>query len=142
MGVAPELQQVVDMLRDQLSELHAELVCNHLVVWTAGNIAARVPGHDLMVIKPSGVPYDELTPDAMVVCDLNGKVVEGERAPSSDSAAAAYIFRTMPHVGRRAHSLDLCHGVGCARRGDPVCPHDDGRRVRGRDPDRALRPHW
>lgn len=76
MGVAPELQQVVDMLRDQLSELHAELVCNHLVVWTAGNIAARVPGHDLMVIKPSGVPYDELTPDAMVVCDLNGKVVE------------------------------------------------------------------
>lgn len=51
MGVAPELQQVVDMLRDQLSELHAELVCNHLVVWTAGNIAARVPGHDLMVIK-------------------------------------------------------------------------------------------
>ena len=119
MGVAPELQQVVDMLRDQLSELHAELVCNHLVVWTAGNIAARVPGHDLMVIKPSGVPYDELTPDAMVVCDLNGKVVEGERAPSSDSAAAAYIFRTMPHVGGVVHTHST-YATAWAARGEAI----------------------
>ena len=57
-------------LRREVAELHAELTRNGLVVWTAGNVSARVPGHDLMVIKPSGVSYDELTPEAMVVTDL------------------------------------------------------------------------
>jgi len=63
-------------LRQAVCALHAELVRNGLVAWTSGNVSARVPGAaELMVIKPSGVSYDDLTPESMVVCDLDGKPV-------------------------------------------------------------------
>jgi len=65
-------------LRRTVAELHRELTRYELVIWTAGNVSARVPGRDLMVIKPSGVSYDELTPEAMVVTDLHGNLVDGE----------------------------------------------------------------
>ena len=104
-------------LRAQVSALHAELVRYGLVVWTAGNISARVPGHDLLVIKPSGVLYDELTPESMIVCDLNGTVIDGNLAPSSDTAAHAYVYRHMPHVGGvvHTHSTYAC-ASGCELR--------------------------
>ncbi len=91
-------------LREQVAALHAELVRYGLVVWTAGNVSARVPGHDLLVIKPSGIGYDELTPDAMVVCDLDGALVDGELSPSSDTAAHAYVYRHRPDVGGVVHT--------------------------------------
>ncbi|GAA3314623.1 L-ribulose-5-phosphate 4-epimerase [Nonomuraea dietziae] len=91
-------------MREIVCELHAELVRNNLVAWTAGNVSGRVPGEDLFVIKPSGVSYDELTPAAMVVCDLDGNLVEGEHAPSSDTAAHAYVYRHMPEVGGVVHT--------------------------------------
>ena len=73
-----------------------------LVVWTAGNVSARVPGADLFVIKPSGVGFDELTAESMVLCDLDGVPVAGavgsERSPSSDTAA-----RAMGRVNRGVH---------------------------------------
>src|SRR5580692_11416052 len=84
--------------------LHAELVRNHLVTWTSGNVSARVPGQDLMVIKPSGVAYDDLTPSAMVVCDLDGAQVSEGLSPSSDTASHAYIYRSMPTVGGVVHT--------------------------------------
>src|SRR6476659_4147114 len=96
--------QVVDELRRQVAELHRELVRYQLVVWTAGNVSARVPGEDLLVIKPSGVSYDELSADAMVVCDLDGALVEGDHEPSSDTAAHAYVYRHMPEVGGVVHT--------------------------------------
>ena len=80
---------------EDLCALHAELPRNGLVVWTSGNVSARVPGQDLLVIKPSGVAYDDLTPENMVVCDLDGRVVEGEHAPSSDTEAQAYVYRVL-----------------------------------------------
>ncbi|MGH3263325.1 MAG: class II aldolase/adducin family protein, partial [Trebonia sp.] len=83
-------------LRERVSALHAELVRYGLVVWTSGNVSGRVPGHELMVIKPSGVSYDELTPESMIVCDLDGNVVEGDLSPSSDTAAHAYVYLHMP----------------------------------------------
>jgi L-ribulose-5-phosphate 4-epimerase len=91
-------------IRAQLCDLHAELLAAGLVVWTAGNISARVPGTELMVIKPSGVSYPELTPDSMVVCDLNGRVVFGALSPSSDTAAHAYVYRHLPEVGGVVHT--------------------------------------
>ncbi len=106
-------------LREQVAVLHAELVRYGLVVWTAGNVSARVPGHDLLVIKPSGVDYDELTPDAMIVCDLDGTVVEGDLAPSSDTAAHAYVYRHMPHVGGVVHTHSS-YACAWAARGEPV----------------------
>ena len=85
------LAATIAEIRRQVADLHAELPRNDLVVWTAGNVSARVPGADLLVIKPSGVRYDEITPDNMVVTDLEGKLVEGELSPSSDTAAHAYV---------------------------------------------------
>src|SRR5215207_9225634 len=69
------LLETIDRIRREVCELHAELTRYQLVVWTAGNVSARVPGYDLMVIKPSGVSYDDLTPEQMVVTDLYGEPV-------------------------------------------------------------------
>jgi L-ribulose-5-phosphate 4-epimerase len=109
----------VQAVREQVSALHAELVRYGLVVWTAGNVSGRVPGRDLMVIKPSGVSYEELTPDAMIVCDLEGNVVEGDLAPSSDTAAHAYVYRQMPDVGGVVHTHST-YACAWAARGEPV----------------------
>ncbi|MFI5706581.1 L-ribulose-5-phosphate 4-epimerase [Kribbella sp. NPDC051620] len=91
-------------LRATVSALHAELVRYGLVAWTAGNISGRVPGEDLFVIKPSGISYDDLTPDSVVVCDLDGNLVDGELSPSSDTAAHAYVYRARPDVGGVVHT--------------------------------------
>jgi len=89
------------------------------VIWTAGNVSARVPGHDLMVIKPSGVSYDELTPEAMVVTDLHGTLVDGDHKPSSDTAAHAYVYRHMPEVGGVVHTHST-YATAWAARGEPI----------------------
>ena len=102
--VPSDARDAVDALRQTVADLHGELTRYGLVVWTAGNVSARVPGHDLMVIKPSGVAYDELTAANMVVTDLFGALVEGNHAPSSDTAAHAYVYRHMPHVGGVVHT--------------------------------------
>ncbi|MET0819732.1 MAG: L-ribulose-5-phosphate 4-epimerase [Aeromicrobium sp.] len=104
MTVTRDVHATLAALRAEVCALHAELTRYQLVVWTAGNVSARVPGHDLMVIKPSGVSYDDLTPESMVLCDLDGQVVEGDLAPSSDTAAQAYVYRHMPHVGGVVHT--------------------------------------
>ncbi|SDO25102.1 L-ribulose 5-phosphate 4-epimerase [Nakamurella panacisegetis] len=104
MTISQQIRSTIDSLRAQVAELHAELPRNGLVIWTAGNVSARVPGADLMVIKPSGVSYDELDADAMVVTDLHGNLVEGNHLPSSDTAAAAYVYRHLAHVGGVVHT--------------------------------------
>lgn len=111
-------RQSIDATRADVAALHAELVRHGLVVWTGGNISARVPGAELMVIKPSGVSYDDLTAESMVVCDLHGNVVEGDLAPSSDTAAHAYIYRHLP-VGGVVHTHST-YAVAWAARGEPV----------------------
>ena len=117
--VTSSIQATLATLRAQVSALHAELVRYQLVVWTAGNVSARVPGHDLLVIKPSGVSYAELTPENMVVCDLEGRVVEGEHAPSSDTEAQAYVYREMPGVGGVVHTHST-YATAFAARGEAV----------------------
>jgi L-ribulose-5-phosphate 4-epimerase len=109
----------VEALRRELCELHAELPRHGLVAWTAGNVSARVPEQELMVIKPSGVPYRELTPEAMVACDLDGRPVEGDLAPSSDAATHAHVYRQMPEVGGVAHTHSA-YATAWAVRGEPI----------------------
>ncbi|MFE3457448.1 L-ribulose-5-phosphate 4-epimerase [Nocardiopsis aegyptia] len=108
-----------DALREQVCALHAELLRWNLVTWTSGNISARVPDADLMVIKPSGVSYEDLTPEDMVVCDLDGTVVEGRHKPSSDTAAHAYVYRARPDVGGVVHTHSP-YATAWAARGEPV----------------------
>ena len=98
------MTDAVAALCREVCALHAELPRNGLVAWTSGNVSARVPGEDLMVIKPSGVAYDDLHPDAIVVCDLHGDAVAGDLAPSSDAATHAVVYREMPEVGGVAHT--------------------------------------
>jgi L-ribulose-5-phosphate 4-epimerase len=100
----PQASPAVQQAREQVCALHAELVTAGLVAWTAGNISARVPGTGLMVIKPSGVSYAGLTPEAMVVCDLDGRKVAGELSPSSDTEAHAYVYRHREDVGGVVHT--------------------------------------
>ncbi|WP_433376370.1 L-ribulose-5-phosphate 4-epimerase [Streptosporangium sp. CA-115845] len=109
------MSAVVRKLRETVCRLHDELVRYDLVAWTAGNISGRVPGEDLFVIKPSGVSYDELSPESMVVCDLDGEPVEGELSPSSDTAAHAYVYRAMPRVGGVVHTHSTYASAWAAR---------------------------
>jgi L-ribulose-5-phosphate 4-epimerase len=112
---------VVDIgaVRREVCALHAELVAHGLVAWTSGNISARLPGEELMAIKASGIPYAELDPDAIVVCDLAGELVEGALAPSSDVAKHGYVYRHMPEVGGIAHTHSP-YGTAWAARGEPI----------------------
>lgn len=117
-----EVRDEIARTREVVARLHAELPRWELVVWTAGNVSQRVRvegGDDLLVIKPSGVTYDELTPESMVVCDLAGNLVDGERSPSSDTAAHAYVYAHMPHVGGVVHTHST-YATAWAARGEPV----------------------
>ena len=119
MSITADITDVLVKIRREVCDLHAELPRNELVVWTAGNVSARVPGRDLLVIKPSGVSYDELTPDNMVVCDLEGTLVEGEHQPSSDTAAHAYVYKHMPEVNGVVHTHST-YATAWAARGEPI----------------------
>ena len=119
----PEVEVAIARAREEVSNLHAELVRNGLVVWTGGNISGRVLGADAFVIKPSGVSYDDLSPENMIVCDLDGVVVANtpgsEREPSSDTAAHAYVYRNMPDVGGVVHTHSP-YATAWAARGEAI----------------------
>jgi L-ribulose-5-phosphate 4-epimerase len=100
-------------------EVRRTAVPYSLVIWTAGNVSARVPGQALLVIKPSGVSYDELSPEAMVVTDLQGNLVDGHRTPSSDTAAHAYVYRHMREVGGVVHTHST-YATAWAARGEAI----------------------
>src|SRR6266849_8214653 len=95
---------MLEALRQQLYELHLELPKNHLVAWTSGNVSARDKGTGHVVIKPSGVRYEHLRPEHLVVVDLDGRVIEGSLKPSSDTASHLYIYRQRPDVGGVVHT--------------------------------------
>jgi L-ribulose-5-phosphate 4-epimerase len=94
----------LEALRQELVRLHAELPRHRLVVWTGGNVSIRDPESGLVAIKPSGVRYDDLTSESMVVVDLDGTVVEGNLKPSSDLASHLYIYRHRSDVNGIVHT--------------------------------------
>ena len=95
---------MLEALKVEVHQLHLELPKNGLVAWTSGNVSARDAGSGYVVIKPSGVRYDELRPEDMVVVDPDGKVVEGRLNPSSDTASHLYIYRHRPDVNGVVHT--------------------------------------
>ena len=120
---APDIEHAIATIRADVARLHGELVRYGLVVWTGGNVSGRVPGADLFVIKPSGVSYDDLRPENMILCDLDGAVIPGtpgsDRSPSSDTAAHAYVYRHMPEVGGVVHTHST-YAVAWAARGEEI----------------------
>ncbi|MDO5676816.1 MAG: L-ribulose-5-phosphate 4-epimerase [Propionibacteriaceae bacterium] len=122
-SISADMQAAVAAIRTNVAALHALLPANELVIWTAGNVSERVPGADLFVIKPSGVPYDELHPELMLLCDLNGRMIDDGQSsglrPSSDTAAHAYVYRHMPDVGGVVHTHSTYATAWAARR-EPI----------------------
>ncbi|HVC81850.1 MAG TPA: L-ribulose-5-phosphate 4-epimerase [Chloroflexota bacterium] len=105
--------------RQEVYRLHLELPKYELVVWTMGNISARDPDSGLIVIKPSGIRFEELTPENMVVVDPRGTVVEGSLKPSSDTASHCYLYRQMPHIKGIVHTHSR-YATAFAALGKPI----------------------
>lgn len=122
-GFSTDVEQAIWETREEVAKLHLELVRYGLAVWTGGNVSGRVPGAKLFVIKPSGVRYHDLTPENLILCDLNGVVIPGvggtAYAPSSDTAAHAYVYRHMPEVGGVVHTHST-FAVSWAARGEEI----------------------
>lgn len=120
-GVKTEV--LIARVRTEVADVHEQLFRSGLAVWSDGSASCRVPGADLFVIKPTGVPYDGLAPENMIVCDLDGAVLDGtpgsERAPSADTATHAYVYRSMPEVGAVVHTHSP-YAVAWAARGEEI----------------------
>jgi L-ribulose-5-phosphate 4-epimerase len=95
---------MLEKLKEELLQLHLELPKNNLVVWTGGNVSARDPGTGLVVIKASGIRYDEMRLEHMVVMDMDGNRIEGEYKPSSDMFSHLYIYKHRADVGGIVHT--------------------------------------
>ena len=95
---------MLDKLRAEVLEANLELVRRGLVIYTFGNASGVSREHGLLAIKPSGVPYDKMTPDDMVITDLEGRIVEGKLKPSSDLATHAILYRAFPSLGGVVHT--------------------------------------
>ncbi|HZK12049.1 MAG TPA: L-ribulose-5-phosphate 4-epimerase [Atribacterota bacterium] len=95
---------MLENLKKEVCQAHIKLWENKLVMWTSGNVSARDPKTDLVVIKPSGVPYDKLLPDNLVVVDLKGNIIEGNLKPSVDMATHLYVYKHMPEVMSVIHT--------------------------------------
>ena len=95
---------LVEQLRQEICRLHAELPRNNLVAWTSGNVSGRDPETGYVVIKPSGIRYEQLTPESMCVVDLEGKLIDGKYKPSSDTFAHVYVYRHRADVTGIVHT--------------------------------------
>ena len=95
---------MLEQLKEELLSLHLELPKYNLVAWTSGNISARDPQTGLVVIKPSGVRYEQMRPEHMVVVDLDGRTVEGSLKPSSDTSSHLYIYKHRSDVRGVVHT--------------------------------------
>ncbi len=95
---------MLEALRIEVYEANMEIVRRGLVLYTFGNSSAVSREHGMIVIKPSGVPYDKMSPADMVITDLDGTVIEGSLRPSSDLNTHAVLYRAFPAVGGVVHT--------------------------------------
>ena len=95
---------MLEGLKQRVFDMNIALVKHGLVVLTWGNVSGKDEESGLVVIKPSGVPYDKMTAEDMVVVDLDGNIVEGKYKPSSDLATHLYLYRKSPTLGGVVHT--------------------------------------
>jgi len=110
---------MLEALREELCRLHLELPKNDLVAWTSGNVSARDPESGYVVIKPSGIKYEEMAPAHMVVVTVDGELVEGDLKPSSDTASHLYIYRQRPDINGIVHTHSA-YATAFAALGRPI----------------------
>jgi L-ribulose-5-phosphate 4-epimerase len=110
---------LLQTLRTEVYEANLELVRRGLVIYTFGNASAVSREEGLIIIKPSGVPYDQMRPDDLVVTDLAGRVVEGSLRPSSDLLTHAALYRAFPSIGGVAHTHSR-HATAWAQAGREI----------------------
>jgi L-ribulose-5-phosphate 4-epimerase len=112
---------MLDFLKEEVCDLNLALQANNLVVWTSGNVSVRDPETGYVVIKPSGVKFEDLEPEQMVVIDMEGDIVEGELKASSDTASHLYIYRHMSEVNGVVHTHSN-YATSFAALGKPIPP--------------------
>ncbi|GAB4112700.1 MAG: L-ribulose-5-phosphate 4-epimerase [Candidatus Caldatribacteriota bacterium] len=113
---------MLENLREEVYAAHMSLWENKLVMWTSGNVSARDTQTDLVVIKPSGVAYKDLSPSNLVVVDLEGNIVEGSLKPSVDMATHLYVYKYMPEVKAVIHTHSTyASAFAAAGKEIPVC---------------------
>jgi L-ribulose-5-phosphate 4-epimerase len=95
---------MLETIKTEVCRLNRELPENNLVVWTGGNVSVRDPETGFVVIKPSGVKFEDLIPENMVVVDPDGEKVEGDLNASSDTASHLYIYHHIPEVNGVVHT--------------------------------------
>ena len=110
---------MLQALRTEVYEAHLELVRRGLVIYTFGNASAVSHDEGLIVIKPSGVPYEEMRPGDMVIADLDGHIVEGSLRPSSDLPTHAALYRAFPSIGGVVHTHSR-HATAWAQAGREI----------------------
>jgi L-ribulose-5-phosphate 4-epimerase len=110
---------VLESLRAEVLEANLELVRRGLVIYTFGNASGVSREHGLVAIKPSGVPYEKMTPADMVITDLNGKIVEGKLRPSSDLETHVALYRAFPEIGGVVHTHSR-HATAWAQAGREI----------------------
>lgn len=98
---------MLESLREEVLEANLELVRRNLVMYTFGNASGFSRNERLAVIKPSGVPYETMTPKDLVVTDLDGRVVEGGLRPSSDLPTHLALYRAFPDLGGVVHTHSM-----------------------------------
>ena len=112
---------MLENIKKELAALHQELPKNNLVMWTGGNISARDAQSGLVVIKPSGIRYENLRAEHMVVVNLAGEVLEGDLKPSSDTYSHLYIYRERDDIGGIVHTHSR-YATAFAAVGKPIPP--------------------
>jgi L-ribulose-5-phosphate 4-epimerase len=113
---------MLEELRNQVWRANMALPANHLVTWTSGNVSGRDPATGLVVIKPSGVLFDELAPENMAIVDLEGNIVEATLSPSTDTASHLSIYKHRPDVNGIAHThSNYATAFAAIGKSIPVC---------------------
>ncbi len=114
-----EIIMLLEKLRQEVYRANMELPEKNLVVYTWGNVSGIDREKGLIVIKPSGVEYEDLTPENLVIVDMNNKIVEGDLNPSSDTKTHVELYKTFPAIGGIVHTHSP-HAVGWAQAGRDI----------------------
>ena len=113
---------MLEQLREQVWRANLALPANHLVAWTSGNVSGRDPATGLVVIKPSGVLFEELTAENMAIVDLEGNVIEATLGPSTDTASHLSIYKHRPDVNGITHThSNYATAFAAVGKSIPVC---------------------